>query len=108
MSALPSDQQSVAGGMFQTATRLAATVGLGISTTVFASAGGSTELSADVPWRPYQATFWVSLVGAVLGLAFTPFLTIGTQGHRQEKEDTEAPQGHESVSVEAKRETAAV
>lgn len=69
--------------MFATATRLASTVGLGISTTVFASAGGSTAVSTDMPWRPYQATFWVSLIGAVFGLALTSFLTIGKQGHRQ-------------------------
>jgi len=68
--------------MFATVTRLASTVGLGISTTVFVSAGGSTAVSTDVPWRPYQATFWASLVGAVIGLTLTPFLTIGRQGHR--------------------------
>lgn len=83
MSSLPSEQQSVAGGMFQTVTRLATTVGLGVATTVFAETGGSTEVSESVPWLPYQATFWVSLVGAVLGLILTPFLTIGKQGHRQ-------------------------
>lgn len=83
MSSLPPEQQSVAGGMFQTTTRIISAIGLGISTTVFSSAGGSTEIAADVSWRPYQATFWVSLVGAVIGLGFTPFLTIGKQGHRQ-------------------------
>ena len=86
MSSLPSEQQSVAGGMFQTATRLVTTIGLGVSTTVFAAAGGSTEITNNTSWRPYQATFWVSLVGAVLGLACTPFLTIGRQGHRQKTE----------------------
>lgn len=90
MSSLPPEQQSVAGGMFQTTTRIVSAVGLGVSTTIFSSAGGSTEISADVPWRPYQATFWVSLVGAVLGLAFTPFLTIGKQGHRQKSQNSQS------------------
>lgn len=83
MSSLPSEHQSVAGGLFQTCTRLSQTIGLGVATTVFAAAGGSTEVSESVSWRPYQATFWVSLVGAVVALAITPFLTIGRQGHRQ-------------------------
>lgn len=95
MSALPSEQQSVAGGMFQTVTRLATTIGLGVATTVFAEAGGSTEVSGSAPWRPYQATFWVSLVGAVLGLALTPFLTIGRQGHRQKSNAHEEDQAQQ-------------
>lgn len=82
--------------MFQTTTRLVATIGLGVSTTVFSSAGGTTEVSTDVSWRPYQATFWVSLVGAVLGLALTPFLTIGKQGHRQKSRKVEEASSLES------------
>ena len=89
MSALPPDKQSVAGGMFQTTTRLAATLGLGVSTTVYAAAGGTLEVGLDVPWRPYQSTFWVGLVGAVLGLILTFFLTIGKQGQRQTPRNTE-------------------
>lgn len=58
MSAIPSEQQSVAGGIFQTTIRLITTIGLGISTTVFIEAGGSAEISKDAPWTPYRATFW--------------------------------------------------
>lgn len=82
MSAIPSEQQSVAGGIFQTATRLITTVGLGISTTVFIEVGGSAEISKDASWAPYRSTFWVSLVGAVVAFALTPFLTLGKQGQR--------------------------
>lgn len=89
MSSLPSEQQSVAGGLFQTATRLASTIGLGVSTTVFNAAGGTTQLSGDIPWRPYQATFWVSLVGAVIALALTFFVTIGKQGARSKAKLTQ-------------------
>lgn len=89
MSALPPSQQSVAGSMFQTATRLITTVGLGISTTVFVSAGGSTDISHDTPWRPYQATFWTSLVGAIIAFALTPALTLGRQGHESSHQAVE-------------------
>ncbi|KAK5088696.1 hypothetical protein LTR05_002917 [Lithohypha guttulata] len=84
MSSLPPAQQSVGGGIFQTVIRIASTIGLGVSTTVFAAAGGSTEVSVNVAWRPYQSAFWVGLVGAVIGFCLTPLLTIGRQGHRQE------------------------
>ncbi|KAG9767725.1 putative transporter, partial [Aureobasidium melanogenum] len=80
MSSLPRDQQSVAGGLFNTVTRLAATVGLGIQTSVFNSAGGAAQGRGAVMYRPYQATFWVSLVGSVVALFLVPFITIGRQG----------------------------
>lgn len=83
MSFLPSDQQSVAGGLFNTVTRLTATVGLGIQTSVYNTAGGTAEGAGSVKYRPYQATFWVSLVGAVAALFFVPFITIGAQGGRK-------------------------
>ncbi|KEF61443.1 uncharacterized protein A1O9_03009 [Exophiala aquamarina CBS 119918] len=82
MSSLPSDQQSVAGGLFNTVIRLAATVGIGIQTSIYNSAGGEENNR----WRPYQATFWVSLVGGVLALGFAPFLTIGRQGSRKHQD----------------------
>jgi len=83
MSSLPSEQQSVAAGLLNTATRLAATVGLGIQTSIYNSAGGSAEGAAALKYRPYQTAYWVSLVGSVLGLALAPFLTIGRQGGRK-------------------------
>ncbi len=83
MSSLPSEQQSVAGGLFNTATRLVATVGLGIQTSIYNTAGGSAEGAGALRYRPYQATFWVSLGGAVLGMFLVPFLTIGRQGGKK-------------------------
>lgn len=83
MSSLPSEQQSVAGGLFNTATRLMATVGLGIQTSIYNTAGGTAQGMGALRYRPYQATFWVSLVGAVLSLFLVPFLTIGRQGGRK-------------------------
>ncbi|KIX03092.1 uncharacterized protein Z518_06642 [Rhinocladiella mackenziei CBS 650.93] len=83
MSSLPSEQQSVAGGLFNTVTRLTATVGLGIQTSIYNSAGGSAEGAGSSRYRPYQATFWVSLVGSVVALFLVPFITIGRQGGRK-------------------------
>ena len=83
MSSLPPDKQSIAGGIFNTATRLVATVGLAVQTSVFNAAGGAAEGPDSLKYRPYQATFWVSLVGAVIGLLLVPFTTIGTQGGRK-------------------------
>lgn len=82
MSSLPSEQQSVAGGLFNTVIRLGATVGIGIQTSIYNSAGGEE----NGRWRPYQTTFWVSLVGGVLALGFVPFLTLGRQGHRKHQD----------------------
>ncbi|OCT49013.1 Major Facilitator Superfamily protein [Cladophialophora carrionii] len=91
MSSLPSEQQSVAGGLFNTVTRLVATVGLGIQTSIYNTAGGSAEGAGALRYRPYQATFWVSLAGAFLALFLVPFLTIGCQGGRKKP----ANGGHE-------------
>ncbi|RMZ92076.1 hypothetical protein DV736_g660, partial [Chaetothyriales sp. CBS 134916] len=66
MSRMSSDKQSVAGGLFNTVSRLIAAVGLGVQTSVFNAAGGASEGPDSLKYRPYQATFWVSLVGAVL------------------------------------------
>jgi MFS family permease len=82
MSFLPSEQQSVAGGLLNTGTRVSSSVGLGISTAVFT--GTISEYGAE-GFRPYQATFWVALAGAGLALVFVPFLTIGSQDARKGK-----------------------
>lgn len=88
LSSLPSEKQSVAGGLFNTVSRLITTVGLAVQTSVFEGAGGGPDTKK---YRPYQATFWVSLVGAVMGLALVPLLTIGTQGHRRKDDEFELP-----------------
>lgn len=83
MSSLPSHQQSIAGGMFNTLTRLASAVGLAIQTAVYNGAGGSSEGPDSLRHRPYQATVWVGLGAACIGLALVPWLTLGRQGHRK-------------------------
>ena len=80
MSSLPSEMQSVAGGLFNTITRLATSVGLGVSTAVYSSYKNN---DAGTQYRPYQSTFWVALAGAVIALVFLPFLTLKKQGDRK-------------------------
>ena len=81
MSSLPSEHQSVAGGMFSTATRLASTIGIGVQTSVYNSLSGG---EGGHLYRPYRSTFWVSLAGGALALFLVPFLTIKKQGVKNE------------------------
>lgn len=97
MSSLPSEEQSVAGGLFNTVSRLITTVGLAVQTSVYEAAGGASEGPDALKYRPYQATFWVSLAGAVMGLALVPFLTIGTQGHRKKDDRPQGEEQHRSL-----------
>ena len=84
MSTLPSEQQSVAGALLNTMARLAATIGIGIQTSVYNALGGSAFGKGAQLYRPYQSTFWVSLAGAGLALVLVPFLTIKRQGVKAE------------------------
>jgi MFS family permease len=87
MSSLPSEQQSVGGGIFNTVTRISSSLGLGMSTAVFTGLRGSTDGGVNAPFHAYQATFWVALAGAGLALLFLPFLTLKSQGAKRKKED---------------------
>jgi MFS family permease len=87
MSSLPSEQQSVAGGLFNTVVRLSATVMLGIQTSIYNSAGGTAQGEGSLKYRAYQTTFWASTVAAVLALFLVPFITIGRQGGRNKTID---------------------
>ncbi len=89
MSSLPSEQQAVAGGLFNTVTKVSASVGLGISTAVFAGESGSADGTVNAPFVAYKSTFWVALAGAGVALFFLPFLTIKTQGGKTKKPKAE-------------------
>ena len=82
MSSMPPSQQSVAGGIFQTVSKLCMTLGFGIATAVFTSVGQKPNLSGywGSATQPYTATFFFSLACSVLAVLLVPFLTIGTQG----------------------------
>ncbi|KAK3353579.1 major facilitator superfamily-domain-containing protein [Lasiosphaeria hispida] len=86
MQSLPSHQQALAGGIFNTIFRLGAAVALGISTAVFTSAQGTPEALAD-PMVPYKKAFQVSIGLSAISFLFLPFVRLGTQGHTSQASD---------------------
>nr|POF06764.1 putative mfs-type transporter [Quercus suber] len=112
MSSMPPSQQSIAGSIFQTVSKLCQTFGFGITTAVFNAVRQSPDLAPywDPESQPYAATFWFSTASALLGLCLVPFLTIGTQGGREtdehavmvgEDEEIEPRDGAEKAQAEA-------
>lgn len=82
MSSLPPAQQSLAGGIFNTVTKLCSAVGLGISASIYnAESEGTAALQTTI--RPYHTVFWFCVASSALALIFVPWLSIGTQGHSQ-------------------------
>ncbi|KAL4880767.1 major facilitator superfamily domain-containing protein [Aspergillus karnatakaensis] len=81
MQSLPSQQQSLAAGVFNMFIRLGTTIGLGISTAVYSSV---LEKGGGDAFYPFKSAFFVSVGFAVLGCVFVPFLRIGRQGIKEE------------------------
>lgn len=90
MSSLPKHQQSVAGGIFNTASKLALTMGLGITTAIFdgltyaspsAPSTDTTGLTDAQIIRPYHAVWWYGTASAGCSLLIVWRLKLGTQGH---------------------------
>lgn len=94
MSSLPPSQQSLAGGIFNTVSKLCGAIGLGISASVYNAESTTTE-ALQTSTRPYAAAFWFCTAAAGVGIFFVPFLTIGTQGH-SDKESTGGSSGEET------------
>ncbi|KAK4580240.1 hypothetical protein LTR86_000443 [Recurvomyces mirabilis] len=86
MSSMPAHQQSVAGGIFQTVAKLCTTLGFGISTAVFNAVQQNPRMASywDRTTQPYAATMWAAVASSLLALCLVPFLTLGTQGGKQE------------------------
>ncbi|KAH0542420.1 hypothetical protein FGG08_003175 [Glutinoglossum americanum] len=81
MSSLPTSQQSLAGGIFNTATRLCMTLGLGITTAIFShSAQRDRSVQSNQSITPYQMVFWSAAAMAGASILLLPWLTIGVQG----------------------------
>ena len=89
MSSLPKHQQSVAGGIFNTAAKLALTIGLGITTAIFdgltyaspsSPSTDTTGLSDEQIIRPYHAVWWFATASAGSSLLIVWGLKLGTQG----------------------------
>ena len=89
MSSLPAAQQSIAGGIFQTVTRLCMTVGFGVTTALFNAVQQNPTMPAywDRETQPYTATFWFALACSVVSVALVPFLTLTTQGGKAKTVD---------------------
>lgn len=79
MSSLPPNQQSIAGGIFNTVSKLCNNLGLGIATSVSSSIAGEMTASTSAI-RPYLAVYWFAAACAGLSVFMVPFLTLGTQG----------------------------
>jgi MFS family permease len=82
MSSMPPAQQSIAGGIFQTVTRLCMTVGFGVTTALFNAVQKSPRMASywDRETQPYTATFWFAVACSVVSIGLVPFLTLTTQG----------------------------
>ncbi|KAF4536093.1 Aminotriazole resistance protein [Lasiodiplodia theobromae] len=80
MSSLPPQQQSIAGGIFQTVTKLCVTIGMGISTAIFdavvARGTATSGYFANDPIEPYAATFLYCAGIAAVGIPLCAFLKI--------------------------------
>jgi hypothetical protein len=80
MQSLPSHQQALAGGIFNTLFRLGAAIALGATTAVYTSTAGTPEGAAD-PMLGYTRA-WQAAIGLSAGsFLFLPFVRLGTQGH---------------------------
>lgn len=97
MSSLPSDQQSIAGGIFNTVSKLCNNLGLGIATSVESAI--ANQMTASTPAiRPYLTAYWFAAAAAGTSLFMVPFLTLGTQGG-----DAPTETGDESVNELAEK-----
>ena len=84
LSSLPKSEQSIAGSVFQTVTKLSVTIGLGICTAIFRSVSENPATSgyyAHDAFQPYAATFWFAMACTFISMLLVPFLDIKTQGH---------------------------
>jgi hypothetical protein len=85
MSSLPPSQQSIAGGIFNTVSKLCNNLGLGIATSVETSI--VNKMTASTPAiQPYLAVYWYAAAAAGLSLFMVPFLTLGTQGNTESQD----------------------
>lgn len=103
MQSLPSQQQALAGGIFNMLVRLSTTIALGISTAVYSSVAETPAGVAD-PMLGYTRAFQVSVALSGASVFFLPFIKLGTQGNWKEEEDVSRVEngkgrGEESRSV---------
>jgi hypothetical protein len=78
MSSLPPSDQSLAGGIFNTVTKLCSNISLGISVAVYNSVRDQNPSGEAI--RPYLSTFWFAAAVAGISMFLVPFMKLGTQG----------------------------
>lgn len=100
MQSLPSHQQALAGGIFNTLFRLGAAVALGATTAVYTSVAGTPEAVAN-PMLPYSRAFMVSVGLSAGSFLFLPFVRLGTQGHAPKEGDGSESGGEVKEGVSA-------
>jgi hypothetical protein len=87
LSSLPSSQQSLAGGIFNTIIKIGTAIGLGISSSIYnAESTGGEALQQG--WKPYEMVFWFCVACSGVGVLGVPFLTIRTQGGVESRDRT--------------------
>jgi len=104
MSSMASSQQSIAGGIFQTVAKLCQTLGFGIATAIFNGVKqrpGSLSSYWDPVTQPYAATMWMSMAVSLFSLCLVPFLTLGTQGGKNDGKKAEPVSGSEKDESES-------
>ncbi|KAE8444781.1 hypothetical protein EG329_014241 [Mollisiaceae sp. DMI_Dod_QoI] len=85
-------QSSLGAGVLQTAMRLSISIGLSITSAAYGSAA-STTAGKQNRTLPYERAYLCSIIFAVLGLSFVPFMKIGRQGKK-----SPPPSLHENTS----------
>jgi hypothetical protein len=104
MSSLPPAQQSLAGGIFNTVTKICAAIGLGITASIY-NAESTGTAALQTTFRPYQMVFWFCVAVAGASICFVPFLTLGTQGNSTR--DAGVANSQEGFEMEKKTEARA-
>lgn len=89
MQSLPAHQQGLASGVMNTLVRLSSTVSMGIASAVFTSVEVSPQ-GQEQPMLKFTRTFQVSVALAAASVLVVPFIKIGTQGHHERDDATQA------------------
>ena len=85
MSSLPSEQQSIGGGIFNTVTRVSSSIGLGISTAVFTGLSGSVDGGVHAPFHGVSGHILGSTCRSRFGSVLSAVLDDQSQGAKRKK-----------------------
>jgi hypothetical protein len=79
------DQSSLGAGVLQTAMRLSISLGLAITSAVYGTTSHSPRGTNDIDF-PYERAYLCTILFAVAGFLFVPFMRIGKQDGKTEPE----------------------